>query len=214
MNHLFIHDEGFRKNGYNLVAGIDEAGRGPLAGPVVAAAVILSPKCYIEKLNDSKKLNAKQRNELYEIICKEAIDIGIGIIDVPIIDKINILSATLLAMKKACYNLKHTPEYVLIDGPFLPKIDTPKSGIINGDNCSALIASASIIAKVTRDKIMVKFHKKYPLYGFDKHKGYGTSLHLSALRQHGPCPIHRKSFYPVRNWNIINEQTPLERTEL
>lgn len=202
MNRLFAYDKALRKKGYNLLAGVDEAGRGPLAGPIVAAAIILTPDFYIKELKDSKKLNPKQRYEIYKILYQEAIDIGVGIVDVATIDRINILQATLLAMKKAIDNLKQKPEYLLIDGPFPPPVVIPKSSLINGDNLSALIACASIIAKVTRDKIMIALHKKYPVYRFDLHKGYGTSLHLSILNKYGPCKIHRRTFEPVRNWNL------------
>lgn len=210
MNRLFTYDKDLRNRGYKLVAGIDEAGRGPLAGPVVAAAVILSSNCYIDGLKDSKRLSPKKRYEIYKIIYEEAIDIGIGIVDVQTIDKINILQASLLAMQRAIRNLKHTPEYLLIDGPFSPLVHIPRSTVINGDDRSAVIASASIVAKVTRDNIMIRLHEKYPLYCFNKHKGYGTSLHISILNHHGPCRIHRQTFNRVKNCNILN--TKVKRT--
>ncbi len=204
MNRLFTYDKDVRNRGYNLVAGVDEAGRGPLAGPVVAAAVILSSNCYINGLKDSKKLSPKKRYQIYKIIHQEAIDIAIGIVDVETIDKINILQASLLAMKRAIRNLKQTPEYLLIDGPFSPLVNIPRTTIINGEDRSAVIASASIVAKVIRDNIMIRLHEKYPLYCFNKHKGYGTSLHISILNQHGPCRIHRQTFNRVKNCDILN----------
>ena len=210
MNRLFTYDKDVRNRGYNLVAGVDEAGRGPLAGPVVAAAVILSSNCYINGLKDSKKLSPKKRYQIYKIIHQEAIDIAIGIVDVETIDKINILQASLLAMKRAIRNLKHTPEYLLIDGPFSPLVNIPRTTIINGEDRSAVIASASIVAKVIRDNIMIRLHEKYPLYCFNKHKGYGTSLHISILNQHGPCRIHRQTFNRVKNCDILN--TKVKRT--
>ena len=210
MNRLFTYDKDVRNRGYNLVAGVDEAGRGPLAGPVVAAAVILSSNCYINGLKDSKKLSPKKRYQIYKIIHQEAIDIAIGIVDVETIDKINILQASLLAMKRAIRNLKQTPEYLLIDGPFSPLVNIPRTTIINGEDRSAVIASASIVAKVIRDNIMIRLHEKYPLYCFNKHKGYGTSLHISILNQHGPCRIHRQTFNRVKNCDILN--TKVKRT--
>ncbi|MFH1239006.1 MAG: ribonuclease HII, partial [bacterium] len=169
---------------------------------VVAAAVVLPSDSYIRGLKDSKMLNPRRRQEIYRIISRKALAIGVGIVDVATIDRINILQASLLAMKIAIENLKEKPEYLLIDGPFPPPVDIPKSSLINGDRLSALIASASIIAKVTRDKIMLKMHKKYPLYRFDRHKGYGTPLHLSNLNKYGPCKIHRRSFAPVKNLTV------------
>jgi ribonuclease HII len=205
MNRLFAYDRVIRSKGYAhmRIAGVDEAGRGPLAGPVVAAAVILPLDCHISGLKDSKKLSPVKRQEIFDIIVSRALDIGIGIVDIGMIDRINILKASLLAMKKAINNLKQPPEYLFIDGPFSPPVNIPSLCLINGDDLSALIASASVIAKVTRDKIMLDLHKKYPEYRFDLHKGYGTSFHLSALNKYGPCKIHRRTFEPVKNFVLI-----------
>ena len=189
--------------GYKLVAGVDEAGRGPLAGPVVAACVILDSNFKVgsDKLNlikDSKKLTAKKREELFQVIEEYFLEIGVGICDNKTIDKINILQATFLAMKKSLGGLKQKPDFVLVDGGFkIPNYSSNQENIIRGDDLVFSIAAASIIAKVTRDKLMEKIHNEYPQYGFDKHKGYGTKLHLENLKKHGPCPIHRFSFGPV-----------------
>lgn len=193
--------------GFNLVGGIDEAGRGPLAGPVVAACVMvcrdhltpLSPLCKGGAvINDSKKLTAKKREEAFEFIINN-FQYGVGICDHNTIDRINILQASFLAMKKAISALKQKPDFILLDGKFLiPNLSIKQKTIIGGDALVFSIAAASIIAKVTRDRIMRKMHKVYPNYGFDAHKGYGTKMHLKRLRQHGPSPIHRKSFGPVR----------------
>lgn len=180
--------------GYKLVAGIDEAGRGPLAGPVVAACVMLPKECIIEGLNDSKKLSAAKREKLYDVILGKAISVGVGVIDEGCIDRINILNATKLAMKKAVEQIKPVPEYLLIDAVRLDDIDIPQESIIKGDLLSISIAAASIIAKVTRDRMLVEADGIYPQYGFKKHKGYGTKEHMDALKKYGICPIHRLSF--------------------
>ncbi|MES2344469.1 MAG: ribonuclease HII [Chlamydiota bacterium] len=188
---------------FRLVAGVDEAGRGPLAGPVVAAACTFSQEVLIEGIDDSKKLSAKKRFELYEkLIHHPGVDYGVGIIDAIIIDEINILQATFRAMIMAVAQLKNKPDYLLVDGPHLPKIDILGEGVIGGDGLSILIAAASIIAKETRDRIMRDYHLKWPQYGFDQHKGYGTKKHLDALELYGPCPIHRNSFRPVYSSQI------------
>ena len=187
---------------FPLIAGIDEAGRGPLAGPVVVAAVIFDFKEIPEKLQpvaDSKKLSPKKREELFDIIMNKSLAIGVGLCDHVVIDRINILQATFLAMKKALGELKHKPNIILLDGNLpLPNYSSPQKSIINGDNLIFSIAAASIIAKVTRDRIMADMHNKYPCYFFDKHKGYGTKLHMNALKLYGPCEIHRRSFKPVK----------------
>lgn len=189
--------------GRKLICGVDEAGRGPLAGPVVSAAVILpliNFDDYIkwESIDDSKKLSSKKRELLYSRLLDQSdVHIGIGIVSEGIIDRINILRATQLSMHRAIKNLGIRPECLLVDGMFLPKIKIYQKKIINGDGLSLSVASASIVAKVTRDKIMCDYHEKYPEYGFDRHKGYGTSEHLKRIKEYGPCRIHRKSFYPV-----------------
>ena len=181
-------------NGYRLVGGMDEAGRGPLAGPVVAAAVILDPEQPVYGVNDSKKLSEKRRAVLKPLIEAQAISFGIGIVDEQTIDRINILEATKEAMQKAVAALDPEPELLLIDALTIPRIRIPQQGIIKGDAKSVSIAAASILAKETRDAIMRAYDEIYPQYGFAKHKGYGTKEHIEAIRTYGPCPIHRRSF--------------------
>jgi ribonuclease HII len=180
--------------GYLYVAGIDEAGRGPLAGPVVAACVLLPKGCLIEGVNDSKKLSAAQREKLYDIIVDKAISIGTGIIDEKCIDEINILNATKLAMKNAVAQIKPCPDLLLIDAVTLEDVKIAQLPIIKGDSLSISIAAASIIAKVTRDRIIDQADDIYPQYGFKRHKGYGTEEHINAIKKYGICPIHRISF--------------------
>lgn len=180
--------------GCRCVAGIDEAGRGPLAGPVVAACVMLPEKCFIEGLDDSKKLTPAQRDKLYDIIVKKAVSIGIGIVDEKCIDKINILNATKLAMEKAVGRMAAKPDMLLIDAMELKGVDICQAAIIKGDTLSISIAAASIIAKVTRDRLIIEADNKYPAYGFKRHKGYGTAEHINAIKKFGVCPIHRISF--------------------
>ncbi len=183
------------KDGLKYVAGIDEAGRGPLAGPVVVGIAIMKPESFIEGVNDSKKVSEKKRELLYEQITNEAIDWAVGIVDQNEIDEINILNATKKALTMAITNLKIKPERILVDA--LEHIDTckiPYTSIIKGDAKIYSISAASIIAKVTRDRIMREYDEIYPQYGFIAHKGYGTAKHMQAIREYGPCPIHRKSF--------------------
>ena len=195
---LFLFDKTYHDKGCSLLAGIDEAGRGPLAGPVTAAAVILSKGTDIPSLNDSKKLTPKKRDSLFEIIQEKAIAFSIISVDNEVIDKINILQATFLAMKNAIEALKIKPELCLIDGNHkVPNLNFSQEAVIDGDAKSAAIAAASILAKVTRDKIMLELAKQYPNYCFEKHKGYGTKVHLEAIAKFGPCPIHRKTFAPL-----------------
>jgi ribonuclease HII len=201
----FQEEKKIWKKGIKRVAGLDEAGRGPLAGPVVAGAVVLDFKLKIKDLkllkevNDSKKLSAKKREELYEVIIKNKnIKWGIGVVSEKIIDKINILEATKLAMTKAVGNLKIKPDFLILDGKMRISLPIFQKSIIKGDAKVFSIAAASILAKVYRDRIMQKYHKKYPQYLFDLHKGYGTKLHMNMLKKHGPCQIHRKSFAPVK----------------
>lgn len=194
---LFYEKEALSK-GFKQVAGIDEAGRGPLAGPVVAAACILPPSYYLSGLNDSKQLNAKFRRSLFEsLLADSRIIYGVGIISSEEIDRVNIYEATKLAMYEAIRQLSVAPDYLLVDGMALNGFSIPSLKIIKGDQLSQSIAAASIIAKETRDLLMGNFHQQWPMYGFDQHKGYGTQKHMEALRQHGPCPIHRFTFKPV-----------------
>jgi ribonuclease HII len=190
--------------GYNIIAGIDEAGRGPLAGPVVSAAVILPPDCSIPGINDSKKLSEKQRDSLYPQIIKSALAVSTGLASPEEIDRINILKAALLSMKRAVNNLSGShgtiiPEYLLIDGKFTIDMPIKQTAIIKGDSKSISIAAASIIAKVTRDAIMKELHKQYPEYNFKQHKGYPTKAHKEAIRKYGHSPVHRMSFKGVIN---------------
>ena len=199
------------KRGYKYVTGLDEAGRGPLAGPVVAAAVMIGvkskrqnarpqfkAKSLLKEVKDSKKLSSKKREVLYKLLVKEPnIEWGIGKVSEKMIDKINILEATKLAMKKAVNNLKI--DYLILDGNFKIDLDIPQKSIRKGDSKIFSIAAASIIAKVTRDRIMKRYHKKYPQYGFNKHKGYTTKLHRTMIKKHGPCKIHRMTFRPIQS---------------
>jgi len=197
-----IEEKKLWKRGYKKVAGLDEAGRGPLAGPVTAAAVFVNQEFKIEDLkevNDSKKLSAKKREELYGLITKNKnIEWGIGIVSEKVIDKINILEATKLAMKKAIAKLKQNPDFLILDGKMRINVAIAQKSIIKADAKVFSCAAASILAKVTRDRMMVKYHKRYPKYRFDVHKGYPTKIHCRALLKYGPCKIHRKSFGPVR----------------
>ena len=179
---------------YGYICGIDEVGRGPLAGPVVAGAVILPKDCKILYLNDSKQLTAKKREELYDIIMEQAVAVGLGYASYERIDEINILQATYEAMREAINNLTVKPDILLNDAVTIPGVDIEQVPIIKGDAKSLSIASASIIAKVTRDRLMYHYDELYPEYGFAKHKGYGTKLHTDVLKEIGPCPIHRKTF--------------------
>ncbi len=194
-------EQKYFSEGHNLIAAVDEVGRGPLAGPVVSACIIIDNNFKIiselEKVRDSKKLSTKQREALFPIIKANVKAVAIGMCDNEIIDKYNILQATFLSMKNAIKKTGLKPDIVLVDGKFeIPKLDIKQRAIISGDNSVFSIAMASIIAKVSRDYMMDEFHKKYPLYSFDKHKGYGTKLHLQMIDLYGPCPIHRLSFAP------------------
>ncbi len=184
--------------GIDLIAGVDEAGRGPLAGPVVAAAVIV-PKFYKfkSKVNDSKKLSAAQRQKAFKEITSKCI-YAFDVIDEKQIDEYNILRASLMAMAKAVDKLKQQPDWVLVDGQHKPDLVCPMLAVIKGDSKSISIASASIVAKVVRDRLMLELDKQYPAYGFASHKGYGTKSHLQAISDFGPCPVHRKSFQPIK----------------
>ncbi len=193
--------EGFERRagelGYRAVAGIDEAGRGPLAGPVVAAAVILPPGYKNPEINDSKKLSAKKRERLYDVIQADAVSIGVGLSEVSVIDSLNILQATLLAMKNAVGGLPVIPDYLLIDGLNRIDGDIPQKTVVHGDALSVSIAAASIIAKVSRDRLMEMYHRQFPQYNFLKNKGYGTKQHRDAIVAYGRCKIHRRSFHVV-----------------
>lgn len=180
--------------GYDIICGVDEAGRGPLCGPVCAAAVILPTDCEIEGINDSKKLSEKKREQLFDIITEKALAYSIQMVDAATIDEINILQATFLAMRTAVENLSVKPDMALIDGNGKPGLAIAERTVIKGDAKSVSIAAASILAKVTRDRYMLEADKKYPEYFFAKHKGYGTKLHYEAIAEHGICPEHRRTF--------------------
>jgi ribonuclease HII len=192
------HERELRLAGFQWIAGIDEVGRGSLAGPVVAAAVILPERHRIRGLRDSKVLPRKRREALYELILDRATAVGVGCMEVEVIDRINILQATKLAMREALGRLTQPPDHLVIDALSLPQVDLPQRPIIDGDAISASIAAASIVAKVTRDRICAEFDARYPAYGFARNKGYGTRRHLDALLAEGPCEWHRRSFAPVR----------------
>ncbi len=199
MNDLYSYEKELINNGITLIAGVDEVGRGPLIGPVVTAAVILPINYKLEGLTDSKKLSEKKRDYFYDIIMRDAISIGIGIKDEKIIDKVNIYEATKLAMYEAINNLNVKPEHVLIDAMPL-KLDISNTSIIKGDAKSLSIAAASVIAKVTRDRMMYELDKKYPMYGFGKHKGYPTKAHIEAINKYGLIPGYRKTYGPVKDY--------------
>lgn len=192
--NLWEFEDKYFSQGVRLVCGVDEAGRGPLAGPVCAAAVILPSHLDIPGLDDSKKLSDKRRRELFPVIKENAMAYGIAFADEKEIDSINILQATFLAMERAITQLKFKPEFALIDGNREKDFGIPVETVVHGDSRSASIAAASVLAKVTRDDYMLEMALKYPQYGFDIHKGYGTKAHYAALREHGPCPLHRMTF--------------------
>ena len=186
-----------RASGFTCIAGLDEAGRGPLAGPVVAAAVVLPDGLLIPGLTDSKQVREQERERLFDVIREQAVCFGIGVVDEQTIDEVNILQATIIAMERALAPLNPRPDYLLLDAITLPRIPLPQKPLIKGDSRSHSISAASILAKVTRDRLMLELHEKYPRYNFHKHKGYGTNEHLALLREHGPCDAHRKTFNPV-----------------
>lgn len=194
---LLLHELRLSNFGYKSIAGVDEAGRGPLAGPVVAGAVILKSYKFLADIDDSKKLSDKKRRVAYKEILKKAF-VGVGIVDEKVIDEVNIYQATIRAMQAAIQNLEVPPDYIIVDGRVKLATNPPMKCIVRGDTLSLSIAAASIIAKVTRDNIMQSYHEQYPQYGFSRHKGYPTKAHKKALRIHGPSPIHRFSFRPVK----------------
>lgn len=197
---LWAFEKRALEKGFAIIAGADEAGRGPLAGPVVSAAVILPTSLSVSDITDSKKLTPKKRASLYEKIYEYAVSIGIGIVDPAEIDRINILQASLLSMAISVENLKPHPDCILIDGTFRISSDLPQETIPNGDSLSISIAAASIVAKVTRDRLMERYHQDYPEFGFSRHKGYPTLVHKEAIKKYGCCPIHRRSFRGVKEY--------------
>ena len=209
LDEILTYERGLWEAGYDLVAGIDEVGRGPLAGPVVAAAVILPKECKIEGVNDSKKLSAKKREELYDIILEKAVSYGIGIVSNERIDEINILQATYEAMREALSQLKPRADYILADAVTIPMVSTPQKGIVKGDAKSMSIGAASIVAKVYRDRLMEAYDEVYPGYGFASNKGYGAAEHLEGIRKQGITPIHRKTF--VKNFLPQDGETTMDK---
>lgn len=200
---MLEYENNLYNEGVTLIAGVDEVGRGPLIGPVVACACILPVNFYHKDIKDSKKLSEKKREEMYKIIKENAISIGLGIVSEKVIDEVNIYEATKIAMKEAIKNLNITPEHVLIDAMKL-ELNIPSTSIIKGDAKSESIAAASIIAKVTRDHMLDEMDKEYPMYDLKNNNGYGTKKHLEALQTYGPCKYHRVSYSPVRN--ALNEK--------
>lgn len=196
---LWKFERRLRRQGLGRIAGVDEAGRGPLAGPVVAAAVIFPPGFADSRINDSKRLDARRREELVPVITGAAVSWAVAASSEAEIDALNILQATLRAMERAVASLQSVPDYVLVDGSIMPGVLVPGEAVIGGDGRVGCIAAASILAKVHRDRLMRAHHERWPVYGFDRNKGYGTPAHLAALTNHGPCPIHRRSFRPVRS---------------
>jgi ribonuclease HII len=191
-------ERAIRRKGFQQLAGVDEAGRGALAGPVVAAAVILRDGRPIVGVTDSKRLSRVRRELAYGRIREQALAVGVGVVNVPIIEARNILQASLLAMERAVVDLRVSPDGILVDGLAVPDVAIPVFPIARGDRECPSVSAASVIAKVIRDRIMVDYHERYPAYGFDRHKGYGTDAHLQAIAEHGVSPIHRRTFSPVR----------------
>lgn len=193
MDWLYYENTAYEK-GYNLVCGVDEAGRGPLAGPVCAAAVVLPKGLILEGVNDSKKLTEKKREALFDVITEQALDWSIAFATVEEIEEINILNAAMLAMKRAVEGLKNPVDFAIIDGNRKPPLEIDCEAVVKGDAKSMSVAAASILAKVSRDRILRQYAVDYPQYGFEKHKGYGTKVHVEALKKYGPCEVHRPSF--------------------
>lgn len=202
---LYKYEKELWNNGINYIGGVDEVGRGPLVGPVVTACVILPKDFVLEGLTDSKKLTEKKRNIFYDYIMDHALSVSVGMMDEKVIDEVNIYEATKLAMYQAINNSKIKPEHVLIDAMKLDKLEVPSTSIIKGDAKSITIAAASVIAKVTRDRMMIELDKKYPMYGFAKHKGYPTKKHIEALQKYGVLDNYRMTFHPVMDIKKIDK---------
>jgi len=196
-------EEEIQAQGFRVIAGLDEAGRGPLAGPVVAAAVVLAPTKKMAGIDDSKKLSPEQREKFFSLILQQAAAVGIGVVDAREIDRLNILRASLKAMEQAVQNLPLSPDFLLIDGIHSLTLPLAQRAIPKGDQRCQSIAAASIVAKVTRDRLMLAYHDEYPQYNFARHKGYGTREHLQAIRQYGCCPLHRQSFKPIYQLSLL-----------
>ena len=196
----YFYERNLVSQGFTAVAGVDEAGRGPLAGPVVAGCVVLEPDCPYLSFKDSKKLSADQRDKLFACLYESGAAIGIGTASAEEIDRINILQASLLAMKRAVQNCSTQPGFLLVDGTFTVPLNLPQQPLVKGESRSASIAAASIVAKVTRDRLMAQYHELYPQYNLNQHKGYPTKAHRQLIADHGPAPIHRKTFKGVREF--------------
>ena len=197
MRGLWTTERELRQQGFVRIAGVDEAGRGPIAGPVVAGAAVFEGSCRLPGLADSKLVKPADRERLYDLIYRKAVCVGVGVADARTVDRLNVLKATHLAMSEAIRQLEPTPDLLIVDGRGLPGAVVPQRAIVGGDRTCASIAAASIVAKVTRDRMMVKLDEMYPGYAFRRHKGYGTREHLARLAELGPCPEHRRSFAPV-----------------
>lgn len=195
---LYRFEDACYSQGWSLVAGLDEAGRGPLAGPLVVGAVVLPPRCFIAGLNDSKQLTTQARENIYEEIQRRAVAVSVSVVPVPVIERLNIYQATVYGMEQAVRALTVPPQALLLDAVRLPHVMLPQQAIIKGDCLSASIAAASIVAKVTRDRLMCEYDRRFPQYGFARHKGYATAEHLAALARYGPCSLHRRTFAPVQ----------------
>lgn len=205
MGSLYVFDAEHRGTAGPLLVGVDEAGRGPWAGPVVAAAVVLRPESRFKGLNDSKQVSPENRERLYDEIQRDALFHAVSVVEAAVVDELNILQATFLAMRRSLFRLSIRPDRVLVDGNrLIPEVHSSQEAVVKGDGKSASIAAASILAKVARDRLMVQAHEKFPQYDFINNKGYGTPSHQEALRRHGPCALHRRSFSP-----IINAVSPL-----
>lgn len=208
LSEMMLWESKARQKGFRSIAGVDEAGRGPLAGPVVAAACVLPEGANIEGIDDSKKLLPSERYRIFQqLVSLAGIDYGIGIVDAIIIDQVNILQATFQAMIAAISRLSLQPDYILVDGNKMPPTHLPGEAIVKGDSLSQSIAAASILAKETRDHLMNVYHEEWPEYGFDSHKGYATREHLMAIHKYGPCAIHRMSFEPLKSLKNKETQT-------
>ncbi|VAX26054.1 Ribonuclease HII [hydrothermal vent metagenome] len=211
---MFTFETQARNLGHEVIAGVDEAGRGPLAGPVVAAAVILPGGLVIDGLTDSKKLSPKDRERFYFEILDKALSAKSHVVEPSVVDKINVLQAALLAMVEAVKKLTPRPDYTLIDGNQPIDWAGPQKSVVKGDSLSYSIAAASVIAKVTRDRLMVEYGRRYPEYGFENHKGYGAKTHKAAIAKYGPCPIHRKTFRGVREYLSIEEKISIGERQI
>ena len=207
---MLSYEKIFWRQGMNLVAGVDEVGRGPLAGPVVAAAVVLPQRVSLDQVTDSKKLTPQKRAELFDLIAESALDFAVAQIDQKTIDRFNILNASLRAMHQAVGALKNPPDAVLVDGSYkIPGLRIPQIAVVKGDSLSLSVAAASILAKVIRDKLMLDYHRKYPHFSFDQNKGYATKSHIQALKEYGPCEIHRMSFRTLKMLKTKQERISL-----